>query len=190
MLGGLDPTVLDEWLPIDSHFQKDIPRMTHWKPDRPHDLYRVRLGYVAFDQLGTQSFHCPIDMDNHKTVELEINYFCAFKDPKVTPQNSGMLNDGDIGNEEAPEPRARLGPFALYDGFIHPLPMPVEDAYEVEKDKGTIIFIPVKNARPKRNVFWFMKKFLSNLLPAIKRPKWVYVDFNKNPKDRDERDEL
>jgi len=47
--------------------------------------FKVRFGYIGFDSTGKIAYHVPIDRNQNRFVELEVEYFVAFRDPKITP---------------------------------------------------------------------------------------------------------
>jgi len=89
---------------MEDTFEKDTPRGSIKgviNANYAEKLYRVRLGYIAFDATGSVAFMVPIDNQIERNIEVEARYFCAFKGPRVEPFGDKNLNDGVDGNEDS-----------------------------------------------------------------------------------------
>lgn len=72
------------------HFQDKNPLRNQpflaWNENLAEDYrFQVRFGYIGFDSSGKIAYHIPIDRNLSRFVEIEINYFVALREPRITP---------------------------------------------------------------------------------------------------------
>lgn len=82
------------------HMETNILRNGLWQSlDRPATpallppdrAFYVKFGYVAFDSTGLLCYTMPIDRINHRQIEAEIQYFCALREPRVSPWQPTLI---------------------------------------------------------------------------------------------------
>lgn len=54
------------------------------------DRYRVRVGYIAFDANGLLSYHVPLDQHYIRQCDVDIQYFCALRSPRISPWETSL----------------------------------------------------------------------------------------------------
>lgn len=75
------------------HFKIKDPSVDHpwnsWDTSLGPDYrFNVRFGYIGFGPTGNVAYHCPIDKNITRFCEYEIQYFVAFRDPRITPHDT------------------------------------------------------------------------------------------------------
>lgn len=80
------------------HFQDKNPLrnrpFNEWDTTlNPIHRFQIRYGYIGFNSTGTVAYHIPIDRNPSRMVELEIQYFVALRDPKITPHDKDIPVD-------------------------------------------------------------------------------------------------
>lgn len=68
------------------------------------ERFLVRIGYVCWDASGTRSFHVPLDRIYTRSLEMEVEYFCALKGPKHSPWTDDVVEE-----ELTPEDKDSIG---------------------------------------------------------------------------------
>lgn len=75
--------------------------------------FKVRYGYIGFDATGRFSYHIPIDREQSKFVETDINYFVALRGPRFRANDSEI--PATVGARALPLPIPETNGIAVDD---------------------------------------------------------------------------
>lgn len=66
--------------------------------------FEVRFGYIGFNSVGNVAYHIPIDRNTNRMCEMEVQYFVALREPKITPHDDTIpASSARIAYEEPDE---------------------------------------------------------------------------------------
>lgn len=60
----------------------------------PNQCFFVRVGYVAFDENDNVTYSVPLSRNDNVTMEYNMQYYCALREPRVGPYDQPMLPEG------------------------------------------------------------------------------------------------